>query len=178
MIEDIKTILEDKYRWPTTVELELNDESSGMQISIQETPDNGLVIEIPERAKAHLGIVRQLGKCKTSCDYVILVPQNERTEVYFVEMKKTIRFDKQGVPNEACGQIIHTIPIIEYLIKMAEAHFSRTQEVDRYYVIIGEKTNKVLDKQGVRPRMPEVKSFKNRQFKIIYSPTIRFSQLK
>ena len=150
-----------------------------MKITVTDVPKGGLVVKFLKNP--HLRIVK-VGKGirhKKFCDYLILVPCNGRIDAYFIELKTTLNFNRQGVPEEGCTQIICTIPVLEYLISMVNVHHGKNEKVNQYYVVIGEKESARLDKQGVKSSRPKFVPHEGKQFSIITSSsTVPFRHFK
>ena len=169
MIDYIRNILQKKYCQTITNNLELKDSQSKQKVSITKLPNKVLVIDIPRGV--HLGIIEDLQnpKIKKSCDKLILVQRNNAMDAYFIEMKKTLTLSGKDAPEKACTQIICTIPILDYLVSMVRTHSGKTQNINKYFVIITGKLQSRIDKQTVKPKqMPKYK-YENRSFKIIHS---------
>ena len=57
MIDAIKSLLEDRYWEDMATTQELEDSDSGMKITITELSQDGLIVKIPSRGKAHSGMI-------------------------------------------------------------------------------------------------------------------------
>ena len=181
MIDSIKSLLQDTYWTSITEDKELlKDSESQMEVEVSHLPNDGLKICVPGQ-KAHLRIINNTQNYKQSCDYLIFIPRDNHIDVYFIEMKKTLRFDKNDIPQKACDQILCTVPMFDYLILMGKTHFpnQKNKEINKYFAVIGEKTSEKLDKQKVKPEKPKKCSYKNERFRIIYSSSsIPLEQLR
>ena len=172
MIDSIKRLLREQY-WTSikkSDKVSLEDRASHMVVDVSHLPNDGLRICFP-REKTHLGIINDWRNYKQSCDFLILIPQDNHIDVYFIEMKKTLRLDENHIPQKACNQILCTVPVFDYLISMGKTH-SPTQEkkeIYKYFAVIGEKISEKLDKQKVKSEKFKKCSYKNEKFRIIYS---------
>ena len=149
----------------------------GMNIKVTDVPKGGVVVKIPGGSHSAM-IDNQKGYTKI-CDYLILVPCNDHIDVYFIELKKSLNPDPQGIPEKGCNQIICTIPVLEYLVSMVNIHHGKNEKVNQHYVVIGEKWSPRVDKQSVKPSNPQFVCHKSKKFKIILSSSIvPFTKLK
>ena len=173
MIDDIKGILENCH-FRNAQTSKLKDKDSQMEIILSDMPSDRLIVRVPDKGRAHLGIVKDTNNYKKSCDYLIFIPCGKKMDIYFIEMKKTFHGDNK----KSHQQIISTIPVFEYLKKMIEVHHSIPKIINIHFVIVYGKISGRLDKQGVKPRSSKVQRFRNKKFKIFYSENIPFKQLK
>ena len=180
MITSLKSILLDTHQHtPKNNDACLKDQQSGMTVKLTEFPKDGLVFSIPSGGKSHIGTVKAKRGYKKSCDQLIFVPCSGYTDVYFVELKKSLHPEEQGIPEKGCDQILFTIPVLEYLISMVNIHYGGKGRTKRHYVVIGERESPRLDKQGVKPSRPKSVPYKGKRFKIIISSsTVSFKHLK
>ena len=160
--------------------LELKEKQAKTRFSIIESPDNGLKLSIPAKGKAHSAIVGNAPNYKKSCDFLVIAPQDENgMDIYFLEIKKTLSPDKNGIPVEACEQIIFTTPVWKYLNSMMRTHFDVRPEITEHFVVLAEKEQNKLDKQPIRPQPVGECQYKDKNFKIIHSlDEISFKDLK
>ena len=180
MIASLKSILLKKYQGtPINNDIKLKDKQSKMEVKLTGVPQGGLVFSVPSGGKSHIGAVKEKKDYKKSCDYLILVPYNDRLDAYFIELKTTLNPNDQGVPKEGCKQILCTIPVLKYLISMVDIHCGKNDKVNQYYAVIGKRESSKLDKQGVKPSRPKYARYKRKRFKIIsHSPIVSLRQLK
>lgn len=178
MIDCIKQILKEDHWKRTEDKSEIKDQESGMKITLIQLPKNGLLITIPQ-VKAHIGIINNSKRGLTqSCYNLILIERDDCIDVYFIEMKKSL--SPSGNKEKACNQILHTVPIWEYIVSMAKYHCKKEKKVNPpYFAIIAEKSSKNLDKQQVKSAPPNYFIHGGKRFRIIYSAsTIPLKQLK
>ncbi len=158
-------------------------EGNRVRFTIIESPDNGLKLSIPAGGKAHSRIIKIQKDYKKSCDFLVIVPQNENgMDIYFLEIKETLSPDKNGIPREACKQILFTIPVWEYLVSMMWAHFDIKLEIKKHFVVLAEKEGEKgerLNKQRIIPQPIGECWYRGKNFKVIHSlEKISFSDLK
>ena len=178
MIDSLKCLLREKYWETTTKDHAFKDKKAPMQVNVTGLSNNGLIISGLER-KSHFNILNEQKDYDKFCDYLIFVPHNGCIDVYFIEMKTTLNFDIDGVPDVACKQILCSIPTLDYLISMVKIHFGKEQKINKHFIVIAEKISKRLDKQKVKADKLKKCKYKNEQFKIIHSTlTIPFASLK
>ena len=170
MIDSIQSLLRKKY-W-TIIKKSDNVllKDSDMTVEISHLPNDVLKICVPG-GKTHLEIINDRIHYKQSCDFLILISQNNHIDVYFIEMKKTPILDENHIPQKACDQILCTVPVFDYLISMGQTHFptEKKKNIYKYFAIIGEKKYEKLDKQQVKSKKSKKCSYKNEKFRIIYS---------
>ncbi len=179
MIDSIKCLLRNKYWTETKVHEVLKESQANMKVSITNLPQGGIIIKVPQNATSSIMIDAGEDYNK-SCDYLILLPDNNHIHAYFIELKKSLHHDKNGVPRQACQQILSTIPMLDYLCSMIKIHFEKTKDIQMHFTVIAEKYSEKLDKQGVKPsnHLKSV-SYRNEKFKIIYSSlTIPLAHLR
>ncbi len=173
MIDAMKCLLKDEYTADTTSHAVLQDVKSGMRVTITNLPAGGLIINIPSTPVSFSIIDNEKGRgYAQSCDNLILIPQDDCTDVYFIEMKRTLRLDESGVPQQACQQIISTIPVLDYLHSMVKIHFGETQKITMHFTVIAEKYFERLDKRLTKPMRLEKYIYKEKEFKTIHSQSI------
>lgn len=184
MINSIQELLNERY-WKAIQnnECELeerqpNDEEN-MKVKITKLPSNVLKVTIP--SGVHIAIMKD--QSKKSCDYLILASKKTDIDVYFVEIKKSLNPNQNGVPLKACEQIRHTIPVWDYLVSMMKIHSDEETrrnkiEIKKHFVVIASSRGR-RDKQKTRPQSIYRCEYKNENFKIIHSlDTIPFNHLR
>ena len=175
MIECIKIIILERHWKETKNQVTLKDTQSKMEIHLTELPEDGIIIKFPSGG-AHLGIASgKEGLCK-SCDNLILIEHNNCIDIYFIEMKETLRLSEKW---KATNQILHTIPVWDYIASMAKIHFKKSKKTNSHFTIIAKKSSNRFDKQKVKSRPSVIFTRGDKQFRIIYSAsTIPFKFLK
>ena len=188
MIDFVQELLEDKY-WETIKNncklKEEQKEQDDMRVNITELPSNGLKIVMRTGRSGHSGVHIAITKeeYKKSCDYLILVPDNNHVDLYFIELKKTLRPDIEGVPTKACQQILSTVPIWDYLVSMIKIFNEEAKVIEKYkiikhFVVIAENENQKRDKQSKKLSPNEI-LYKKKRFKVIlHSKNIPMANLK
>lgn len=170
MIEQLKNIIKDRYyQTPEISENDvvlLKDDTSRMKVRITKPVSDWLVINIPN--DHHLGMVDQ-GNWRKTCDKLILVANCNEVDVYFIEMKKTLRPNQEDVPEDAFMQILCTIPTLDYLVSMVKNYFQEQYRIKRHYAVIYEKRTSKLDKQRIKPRLADSYKFRRESFRCVLS---------
>ena len=175
MIECIKEIAHRKHWNETECESKIKDSNSGMEVNLTKLPKHGLIITMPEQG-AHLGMASQKEGLFVFCDNLILIENNDCIDVYFIEMKQSLGRKQK---KKATDQILHTIPIWDYIASMVNIHFEKNKKTNSYFTIIVKRSSSSLDKQKVRSESSEIFTCRGKKFKIIYSAsTIPLSHLK
>lgn len=159
------------------------EENKQVRFTITKSPDNGLKLSIPAGGKAHSGIIESKTNYKKSCDFLIVVPQNENNiDIYFLEIKETLHPDENGIPVQACKQILFTTPVWEYLNSMMRTHFDIRPEITKHFVVLAEKELNRLDKQLTKLTKSQSLrecQYRGKNFKVIRAPeAVSFSNLK
>ena len=144
----------------------LKDADSGMKVNLARPANDWLVINIP--SDHHLGMVRK-GNWRKSCDKLVLIANDNWIDVYFIEMKKTLMLNQDGVPIDAFMQILSTRPILEYLVSMVKNHFQGQYKIRQHYVVIYEKRSARFDKQPVKPQVVSPYKHGRETFKCVLS---------
>ncbi len=181
MIDDIRCVLKDSCLKTECARAEkalLKDKQSNMQVAITGLPDGALVIDIPPNG-CHNAMLKPRGTRK-SCDYLVLVPNEDGIHACFIEMKKTLDQDQNFT--KACEQILCTIPVLDYVVSMVRVHspdLVKKPKIQRHYTVIAEKATLRFDKQRVKPDKPASRDHRGKHFKIIHSlPEIPVGQLQ
>lgn len=150
-----------------------------MTIQIIDAPTDNLLIGIPQGGKILSGMLRSIKDFKKSCDYLLLIQNNNSLDVYFIELKTSLDLNADGVPEAACNQIIYTTPFLDYIISMIKVHRDQESIVNRHFVVIADRADKRIDKQSVKPIRPYVCKHRKRKFQVIHSTSIiPFAKLK
>ena len=180
MIDSIQKILiEGKYKEPiTSNRTKLIERQNGMEVNIVELRKEGLKIHIDindkTKFKFYPKIINNTGGHKMSCDYLILLPNSSGTDVYFIEMKKTIRNTQDYKFKEACDQILATVPIWDYLVSMVKIHCDKklnTDNIKKHFVVIAKrKSNKPIKPDTKDTEQRDNRKFKGENFALRYSP--------
>lgn len=174
MIKSIESILVTQKLQPSAGSVVLRDKDSLQKVTLLDVPVDSFVVRLPSD-RSHLRIVNKNKQdYNKSCDYIIFTWQSEKLDVYFIELKKTLSDTKN---TDAYTQIIATLPILEYLIKMVEIHHAETARVKCHFVVIAEKIAQ-YGKQKLNPKMPVKIQYKKRNFSVIYSTRVPFKSLK
>ena len=150
-----------------------------MKVTLAKLPDNEnksvIVFKIPKSGKLHISKLAEVKNYKKSCDYFILSEKNKEVDILLIELKST------HINNEAYGQILCTVPIMEYLISMAQIHFDVKKNIQMHYVVIAEKFSDKIGKQIIKITescIPKTIKYKDKKYKIFYSdPKIHFNKL-
>jgi hypothetical protein len=178
MIEHIQSIIEEDYctkPGKKNKTLELKDGKPLMSISVKGLPQDALLIRIPS-GKAHLSMLADKKNIKQSCDFVLLASDDSHVNVYFIELKKRLTVDWDDVPEDACKQILSTIPILDYLTSKARVHFQTPEKIQQYYVVLAESTGQ---KGLIKPKAVRSCKYKKFKFMIICAlEEIEFGWLK
>ncbi len=179
MIDALKCLLMNKHWESAQPKFEMEDSQSGMKVEVTGLPRDCVLVNIPAGGKSHSGMIDNHVDYKRSCDNLILIDQSNCIDVYFVEMKKTLRLDCDGIPQKPCDQIFYTVPVLDYLVSMARIHFQHEHKINRHFVVIAKKMSSRMDKQRVKPKAFEKFNYKGETFKIIRSsPSIPFQKLR
>ena len=165
MIECIKEIVLAKHWNETKDQSTLKDTQSKMEVQLTKLPKHGIIVNVPS-GSAHLGMASEKKGLFRSCDNLILIEHNDCIDIYFIEMKESLG---QKEKESAASQILHTIPIWDYIVSMVNIHFNRNKETNSYFTIIANKSSDSFDKQKVKPEFSEIFPYGDKQFKIIYS---------
>ncbi|MDE0510725.1 MAG: hypothetical protein OXI88_02925 [Gammaproteobacteria bacterium] len=170
MIEQLKEIIKDRhYQTSETSDnnaVLLMDDNSGMEVRITKPANDWLVINIPDNH--HLGMVDK-GNWRKTCDKLILVAGRNQVDVYFIEMKKTLRPNQEDIPEDAFMQILCTIPTLDYLVSMVKNYFQEQYGIKQHYAVIYEKRTATLDKQRIKPQIADSYKFRRESFRCISS---------
>lgn len=168
MIDHLKQVIKDKYCQASDTSVDgtvlLKDVDSGMKIKITKPVNDWLVITIP--SNHHLGMVQE-GNWRKTCDKLILIANGNHIDVYFIEMKKTLKLNQKDIPEDAFMQILSTRPTLEYLASMVKIYFQGQYKIRRHYVVIYEKQASRLDKQRVKPQIVNSYRYRRETFKCI-----------
>ena len=170
MIDHLKQVIKDQYCQTSDTSVDdavlLKDVDSGMKVNITKLGNDWLVITIP--SNHHLGMVQE-GNWRKTCDKLILIANDNQIDVYFIEMKKTLKLNQEDIPEDAFMQILSTRPIFEYLVSMVKNYFQGQYKIRRHYVVIYEKQAGRLDKQRVKPQIVNSYRYRRETFKCILS---------
>ena len=179
MIECLQSILLENHNdLIKNNDVKLKDSRSSMEVEITGVPEGGLIFNVPPGGKSHIGVVEAKLDYKKSCDQLIFIPAKDYMDVYFIEMKKTLK-PEESFLHKAFNQITSTIPVLDYLVSMAKIHHKESKKIRENYVVIGEKIYPNLSKQSMKPEYPKLISHKKKKFKVIVSSSIiPFSQLR
>jgi len=176
MIDFIQKLLIAKYYEVIKTNFELEDEK--VKVSITGLPSSGIKFSIPE-GKVHSAIIENIKGCKRSCDYLVLVACRNFIDAYFIELKETLYLCEDGIPGEACRQILRTIPILDYLISMVKVIFKKELKVRKYFVVIGNRTRGIDKLQTDYKLSIYDRSYEGEVFRIIHSlDEIPFEKLR
>ena len=175
-IKNIKNLLKDSTREEISeghTILTEKREKANMEVKVDLENLSGIWLKI--RAKEgkeqqfHPAIVadRKGEGYKKSCDYLIIVPSRSVMDVYFIELKTKINGKEDREFEKARTQIIHTVPVWDYLVSMVENHFGKKKpKINQHFAIIADTTQ--TGKKTIR--QPKCyKDKKNRNFKLAYS---------
>ncbi len=165
MIECVKIIILGDHWNETKDQSTLEDLDSGMTVDLTKLPEHGIIVNVPS-GSAHLGMASEKKGLFRSCDNLILIEHNDCIDIYFIEMKESLG---QKQKESAASQILHTIPIWDYIVSMVNIHFNRNKKTNSYFTIIAKRSSHRLDKQKVKSEFSEIFPYGDKQFKIIYS---------
>lgn len=170
VIDAIKSILLKDHCESTTNCMELKDNDSKMVVQLKDIPPNGLLINVPGDGKAHLGIIEPEKGLQIACDKLLLIDREKYVDVYIIELKKSFSPNKYGVPQKAADQILHTIPVVDYLISMAKIHRGKSKKTKQHYTVIAQNLGPRLNKQEVKFSSPFKEfEYKKKRFNLIIS---------
>ena len=177
MIDSIqKLLIEGEYKKTVSNSTKLIEKQNGMEINIEGFRKDGLKIHIDfnkkMKHKFYLKIINDTEGHKMSCDYLILSSNSSGTDVYFIEMKKTIADRQDDRFENACNQILATVPFWDYLVSMVKIHYDRklnTDNIKKHFVVIASRTSEGEEKQPIQYKDPEHK-YKDKNFTLIYCP--------
>lgn len=167
MIDNFKELMKSQYFKNTANGFILKDNQSRMKVVVTGVPLDGVLLNIPAQGISHSGLVREKKGYRKSCDQLLLVNNKNCIEAYLIELKKGINDDE--IIEEACDQIIATIPVLQYIVSMLNVHFNSKQIIKHYYVVIAKKSSLKFNKPRVKHLGSKKISHKRKKFKIIYS---------
>lgn len=148
----------------------LKERQSGMKVSITQLPPNCLLVNVPPGGKAHSGMLAAKRGFNVSCDYMLFAPrENNNVDAYFIELKSSLYLNPDDVPEQACRQILNTVPVMEYLRAMAKLHFEKTAKVNVRRVVIAEKSSPKLNKQRMKPEAIARITFNSQRCTVVQS---------
>lgn len=117
------------------------------------------------------------GRWKQRCDYMFVLDVAGRSEVVFVELKKSLDTGKE----KAMEQLRRSPPVLMYLKSLCELEERRTAsggELRLRYFVISEKQTERLDKQPVRARRgPATEQFKSIRVGLAVGGPLNFDSL-
>ena len=174
MIDCMKELLNNKHIISTTDgDLCLKDKDSKMIVTLTQISYSGSVITIgiPGSGVFHIGGLKKSQGLRIACDYLVLIQNSSLLKVYFVEMKGNINIFANL--DKACDQILHTIPIWDYLVSMAKIHCAVGVKVKKHFAIIWDPKSERLNKQRVSTNVINTHIHKGEKFTIIRLPTGR-----
>ena len=184
MIESIKKLLKvERYKRIVENRVKLKEKSIGMEVEILGLPNEGLTINPTTKNgknQLHPAIIADKKNYKKSCDYLIIVPNTNTTDVYFIELKKTIDTVESPIFERACRQILYTIPAWKYLTSMVAVHHPEEVQIEEHYVVITQRSSETIDKKSTEDkRQYEWHEYNNKKFTFVYSPgMVSFKSLK
>ena len=184
MIEYIKKLLKaERYEVIAKDRVKLEEKSAEMEVEILGLPNEGLTINPTTKNgknQFHPAIIADKKNYKKSCDYLIIVPNTNIVDVYFIELKKTISTVENPIFERACDQILYTIPAWKYLVSMVAIHHPVRVKIEEHYVVITKRSSETIYKKSIKDKHQyEYHEYKNKGFTLVYSPgMISFKSLK
>lgn len=156
----------------SSVLTETDEQQTVMKITVQHPSTDVLVLRIP--ANAHPGAIDNTLGYNKICDYLLFAKESNEVHVYFIELKKTLDLDCDGVPGEACQQILCTVPIFSYLCSMVAIHCKnlpkgKLPKIKQHFVVLGENSGNRINKQFTKPnKQSNVRYYDKHPFKVVY----------
>ncbi len=181
MIKFMEKLLKaERYKRIVKNRVKLEEKSNDMEINILGLPSEGLAINLTGTNQLHPAIIANIKNYTKSCDYLIIVPNTSTTDVYFIELKKTISSAESRTFEKACNQILYTIPAWKYLVSMVAIYFSEEIEIKEHYIVITKGLSETRNKKPIKDQHQyEYHEYKNKGFTLVYSPgTVSFKSLK
>lgn len=124
------------------VVLRERDPNAVMKVSVTDIPLSAAVVRVGRLQ--HLSGIEN-GRWKKICDYLVVIPDGERSWAVLVEMKKTL-----AVAEKAEEQLRRSIPVVEYLRSLCEIELEKPIHVVMRYVVLVEKGSGRFDKERTR----------------------------
>lgn len=167
MIENFEQLIKSQYFKSTANNLMLKDNQSRMRVAVTGVPENGFLFNIPPQGIAHSVIVQDKIGYRKTCDKLLLIHHQNRIDAYFIELKMSINGD-QSI-EDACDQIISTIPVMKYIESMLNIHFQSKQIIKDYYVVIAKRSVPRFDTQRIKHLERKKITYKHKEFRVIHS---------
>lgn len=127
----------------TPTEVVLRERQAKMKFNVTNVPPSSTIVRIGRLN--HLGGIKN-GPWKKICDYLLVIPDGEKSCVVLVEMKKTL---SDGQP-AAMEQLRRTIPLVRYLQSLCGVQAGRPIQIDMRHVVLAEKTGSRFGKEPIR----------------------------
>ena len=178
MIDSIQKLLTDEKSKAckeniSNSSIKLINKKEKMEVTIEGFRKEGLKINIDrgKRDSFFPSIIKGKGKSEEKekryrriCDYLILLPNSSGADVYFIEMKKTIANTQDHRFENACDQILSTVPFLDYLVSMIKTHHDKklnTDNIKKHFVVIAKRKLEM----PIKPETRDTKQRDNRKFK-------------
>ena len=144
LAEKVGTVLKEKARVPVKNGSVLLRQKGVMDVTVVAVPPGSTVIRLDKIGS--LSGVR--GKFQSRCDFLIVFRSDGKNTVLFIELKKKI-----GEASKGLEQLRKSLPFLEYFRSLCQVYFDEFRGyIPRnciHYVLIGERTTLLLDKQKV-----------------------------
>ena len=182
MIDSIQKLLiegKDKnktYKETISNSTKLINKKEKMEVNIEGFRKEGLKIDIDsgKRDSFFPSIIGTERGYRRICDYLILLPNSSGADVYFIEMKKTIANTQDDRFEDACDQILSTVPFLDYLVSMIKTHHDKklnTDNIKKHFVVIAKRKSKKPIKPDTKDKeQRDKRKFKGENFALRYSP--------
>ena len=129
-------------------------EKNVMTVKVTQVPSD--VTAVKMEVVGHLPGVKG-GELKRICDYLLVGKSGGKDHAVFVELKKNLGGNKNGM-----DQLRRSLPILEYLRSICQIHHGSIRNrhaLKVRYFLIAAKNNPRLDKQPVKPKQSVEKEF-------------------
>lgn len=125
-----------------TVVLRENDPNAKMRFSVTDVHPSSTIVRIDHLQ--HLAGIRD-GRWKKICDYLLVMPDDQRSWAVLVELKKTL----SGL-ERAKEQLHRSLPVVKYLQSLCEVETENPIQVVVRHVVLVEKHSERFDKEPTR----------------------------
>lgn len=123
-------------------EVVLREREANMQFSVTDVPPSSTIVRIGRLN--HLGRLKN-GPWKKICDYLLVIPDGQRSWAVLVEMKRTLSDDTL-----AKEQLRRSIPVVKYLQSLCIVEAGKPIQIDLRHVVLAERTSNRFGKEPIR----------------------------
>ncbi len=150
------------------------EEKGVMKVELTQMPLDVTAVDM--RLIGRLSGVKN-GNWSKRCDYLLIGQAEGMDYAIFVELKRTLKKDQEGL--EGMEQLRRSLPILEYLRSVCQIHhMTKKAALEVRYFLIGTKNHSKFDKQRVRPRLgTEKEVYKGIEVHTYLGDRIGFNQL-